>query len=339
VAQFPWDPKPEPPQIPVSNPPTVSSNYTQINTPPVSQAQATFSIPLPPMQPTNDGSNGLHIKTEPGLETGLSLPSYGGGPLTAQQRAAQNLAATFGQRAAASINAIQNGVPQQSQQQNQQGQQQNQQQNTTQQQRQSSSAQRSPLTQAQYQQAMAMQAAQHRSQLQGQSGVNGAQTDGAGDTDSGTLGIMKRVNAQGQEVELGRIEIDHMVRRRIEAMGQSKEGGGLMLPLKERSTDARKKRKTTDSRAIAPAQSLETSTSNTLPPRYDGGGDDGDDKVKDEELDEDAINSELDDSDDGRNEEEDDDDSMGHIMLCMYDKVQRVKNKWFVPWHHVGAFY
>jgi transcription initiation factor TFIIA large subunit len=50
--------------------------------------------------------------------------------------------------------------------------------------------------------------------------------------------------------------------------------------------------------------------------------------VKDEELDEDAINSDLDDPDDGLNDEEDDEDSMGHIMLCMYDKVQRVKNKW-----------
>jgi transcription initiation factor TFIIA large subunit len=338
VAQFPWDPKPEPPQIPVSNSPAVASNYPQINTPPVSQAQATFSIPLTPMTPMSDGSNGLHIKTEPGLETGLNLSSYAGGPLTAQQRAAQNLAATFGQRAAASINAIQNGVPQQSQQQSQQGQQQNQPQNTTQQ-RPGSSAQRSPLTQAQYQQAMAMQAAQQRSQLQGQSGVNGAQTDGASDTDTEALGIMKRANAQGQEVELGRIEIDHVIRRKIEAMGQRMEGGGLMLPLKEHSTDGRKKRKTTDSRAIAHVRGLETGTSYTVP-QYDGvGDDDDDDKVKDEELDEDAINSELDDTDEGGNEEEDDDDSMGHIMLCMYDKVQRVKNKWFVLWHHVGSFY
>jgi transcription initiation factor TFIIA large subunit len=30
------------------------------------------------------------------------------------------------------------------------------------------------------------------------------------------------------------------------------------------------------------------------------------------------------------NEEEDEDEGMGHIMLCMYDKVQRVKNKWYV---------
>jgi transcription initiation factor TFIIA large subunit len=59
------------------------------------------------------------------------------------------------------------------------------------------------------------------------------------------------------------------------------------------------------------------------------GGDDDD--VKAEELDEDAINSDLDDPDEGLNEEEDEDEGMGHIMLCMYDKVQRVKNKWYVP--------
>ena len=59
----------------------------------------------------------------------------------------------------------------------------------------------------------------------------------------------------------------------------------------------------------------------------DGG--DSDD-VKEEELDEDAINSDLDDPDDGLNDEEEEDEGMGHIMLCMYDKVQRVKNKWYV---------
>ncbi|KAM3583216.1 transcription factor IIA subunit alpha [Umbelopsis sp. WA50703] len=47
----------------------------------------------------------------------------------------------------------------------------------------------------------------------------------------------------------------------------------------------------------------------------------------DDEPDEDEINSELDDSDD------DDDDAEGtedleHIILCLYDKVTRTKNKW-----------
>ena len=53
--------------------------------------------------------------------------------------------------------------------------------------------------------------------------------------------------------------------------------------------------------------------------------------IKGEEVDEDAINSDLDDPDDlADGDEEDEDGNMGHIMLCMYDKVQRVKNKWCV---------
>ena len=54
----------------------------------------------------------------------------------------------------------------------------------------------------------------------------------------------------------------------------------------------------------------------------------GSSKVKDED-DEDAINSDLDDSDeDGQGQMGDDDDEPGDQILCTYDKVQRVKNKW-----------
>ncbi|ANB12408.1 Toa1p [Sugiyamaella lignohabitans] len=57
----------------------------------------------------------------------------------------------------------------------------------------------------------------------------------------------------------------------------------------------------------------------------DGPGDD--DGLGD--SDPDGINSDLDDSDDGLNSAaEDEDDDGGMIMLCLYDKVQRVKNKW-----------
>ena len=58
------------------------------------------------------------------------------------------------------------------------------------------------------------------------------------------------------------------------------------------------------------------------PSRFDGPGDD-----LDESEDEDAINSDLDDPDDNLDDDDEDEDG-GHIMLCMYDKVQRVKNKW-----------
>ena len=72
--------------------------------------------------------------------------------------------------------------------------------------------------------------------------------------------------------------------------------------------------------------------------QVDGPVDDNDDEdgkkgIKDElfdddDDDEDAINSDLDDPDDNAIEEEQDEGRPNQIMLCTYDKVQRVKNKW-----------
>jgi transcription initiation factor TFIIA large subunit len=279
-------------------------------------------------------SNGPRIKTEPGLENGIQgvapPPFNSMSGLTAQQRAAQNLAAQYGSRAAASINAIQGGMPQQGQPSNLQQQQQR---------PQGGMQPGGGMTQAQYQQAMAAQMAQQRraqaqSQAQNQAqnqnqspaGANNGQTDGAGDIDE-PIGIMKRINSQGEEIEMGRVEIDHMIRSKIEAMGQTMEGGGLMLPLHERYPTGRSKnRKMVSANALVAAQK----SSSGAPSRFDGGDDDDDDDksgiIKDED-DEDAINSDLDDPDDGLNDDEDDDEGQ-HVMLCMYDKVQRVKNKW-----------
>jgi transcription initiation factor TFIIA large subunit len=332
VAQFPWDPKPEPTPTPViSNPPQIGSNYHQMDNAPLAQPQSTFSLPpLPPMQPANHNSNGPRIKPEPGAENGLNLQSYSGGSgMTAQQRAAQNLQETYGHRAAASINAIQSNLPQQ-------GQQQGHQQNMQQQQQQRPSNVQMPqpnMTPAQYQTAItARQREQFRS-------MGGTQTDGTDEIEEESVGIMKRFDAHGNGVEIGRVEIDHMIRRKIEAMGRTMEGGGLMLPLKERNPAAKsKKRKATTSENLTfgyPHSIPSAGPSSHAPPQYDGVDDDDDDDdkpnvLKEEDLDEDAINSDLDDPDDGLNEEEDDDEGMGHIMLCMYDKVQRVKNKWCV---------
>ena len=165
---------------------------------------------------------------------------------------------------------------------------------------------------------MAQNAAQRISAAttNGQNGVGGAQNDGAGD-EVDSLAVIKQFNSAGEEVGMGRIEIDGLIRAKIESMGTSMEGGGLMLPLHKASTPSKRQRKVKKSAKI----------------QADGPDDDDDDDkdgVKDEELDEDAINSDLDDPDDGLNDEEDEDEGMGHIMLCMYDKVQRVKNKWYV---------
>jgi len=343
VATFPWDPKVEPQQPTITNPPTVPSNAILNNNPmPAGNYQLNPALPnqmpqqaMPSMQQMNNNGN-PRIKTEPGLENspigGMNQPNFQAPPIagtTAQQRAAAHLQANYGQRAAASISAIQGSAPQQhnpqqniqqmqAHQQAMHQQQQHQMQQQMQQQRAGGVPQQRPqITQEQYQKAMAMNAMQQRQSIQSQNGVNGAQTDGTGDEFEGPAAILKRVNLGGEE-ELGRLEIDGLIRDQILAKGQAMEGGGLMLPLREATNSKARQRK------------VKKSGSGLA--QHDGPGsdddEDGKDNVKDEELDEDAINSDLDDPDDGLNDEEDDDEGMGHIMLCMYDKVQRVKNKW-----------
>ena len=282
-----------------------------------------MTAPAQGFVPPSAQNNVARIKTEPGLESPTAQVPFQNPVLsnsnvtTAQQRAAQHLQANYGQRAAASINAIQGNVPQQPQSTQQAMQQQQQaytQQQLTQMQQHSQAqtipTQRPQITPDQYRQAMAMQ-----QRLQNQSNnVGSAQTDGAGDDMEESFHVVKR----GDE-PMGRIAIDGMIRAKIAAMGQSMEGGGLMLPLKQATNAQSRRRKVARQSGAGNAQ-------------HDGVDSDEDDKdgVKDGELDEDAINSDLDDPEDGLNDEEDDDEGMGHIMLCMYDKVQRVKNKWYV---------
>lgn len=108
--------------------------------------------------------------------------------------------------------------------------------------------------------------------------------------------LAKRHNGEGDRMLMAQLRLDAL---RL-------EGGGLMLPLDEHSSSALPTRITSDLTA-APAQT-------------DGPADD--------EEDEDAINSDLDDPDDLANEDPEGDEAIGEVMLCTYDKVQRVKNKW-----------
>lgn len=141
-----------------------------------------------------------------------------------------------------------------------------------------------------------------------QSHLRNGQTDGAGDDDE-FEGVLLERNPAGDLRELGRVEIDRMLHEQIAAKARSMEGGGLMLPLKEATKHATAARSRSSGKGKQPAA-------------YDGGDDD------DDIDDEDAINSDLDDPDEDRDDDEVDDEGLGHIMLCMYDKVQRVKNKW-----------
>lgn len=306
MARFPWDPKPEAQAPPVQP----AQQQTQAQAPqPVPAATAQqFSPQLP--QPTSGtpgaaAQNG--VKPEPD-DSGVAIKQEGGQtamppPVNfngmdgknsiAASRAAQLVQKQYGERAVGSITAIQNGQQaggvQPPQQQPQGGQ----------------GQQQSPeaLQQA-YRQQMAAAAAQQTSgAANAPSHLDKSQTDGAGDDFEGVL--FQRTNA-GDMRELGRVEIDKLLHEQIAAKAKAMEGGGLMLPLKEAT-----RHKT--------AGSLDRKGKGVA--GYDGGDDE-------DEVDEDAINSDLDDPDEDRSEDEVDDEGLGHIMLCMYDKVQRVKNKW-----------
>ncbi|KAG9255967.1 transcription factor IIA, alpha/beta subunit [Emericellopsis atlantica] len=306
VARFPWDPepqKPEPPPQPVvqAAPPAVPA--------PV-HSQATFSPPLPHPEPPSAPQNGIKqephgqdeagptIKREPGHHLPMPPPmSFGGmDNNVAAHRAAQNLQQQYGERAVNSINAIQQGHHAgHQQQQHQQGQQ----------------GQQVTDPQVAYRQQMAAATAAQQHASNGQGHLHHSQTDGAGEVDSDGEeedfdAILCRKNEAGELQAMGRVEIDRILHKQFASKAKAMEGGGLMLPLEEATRHKTMPVSKRKGKGVA---------------RYDGDDDD-------EEEDEDAINSDLDDPDDVGPDDDGDEDGLGHMMLCMYDKVQRVKNKW-----------
>ena len=111
----------------------------------------------------------------------------------------------------------------------------------------------------------------------------------------------------------GRANSDNLIRDHVAASQQQLEGGGLLLPLSEHREAKPRAR-----RAVAGDNRPSASVTRAQ-------GDAGDD---DEVDDADAINSDLDDPDDLNGINEEDEEEGGKVMLCTYDKVQRVKNKW-----------
>ncbi|KAL7808990.1 transcription factor IIA alpha/beta subunit [Trichoderma aethiopicum] len=315
VARFPWDPKPEPaPAAASAPPPNNNSNNNNNNTnaaTPV-QTQGQFSTPL--SLPTASPPGGMpqtgikqepYVKTEPGIkqepgtqQPGMPYPNYNNMEnknSVAANRAAQQLQAQYGVRAAGSINAIQDRMGQQPQMQ--------------------------PQQQGQASTPVLPQQPLHSSEQQ-QQHLGNAQVDGAGDAmlddsdddeQESFEGVLLRHGVNGKPEELGRVDIDRILHEQMAAKAKSMEGGGLMVSLKEatkhQSKPSAARKLTSKGKARAGVAA------------YDGGDDD-------EDIDEDAINSDLDDPDEDRDDDEVDDEGLGHIMLCMYDKVQRVKNKW-----------
>ncbi|KAL4934365.1 transcription initiation factor IIA large subunit [Aspergillus undulatus] len=138
--------------------------------------------------------------------------------------------------------------------------------------------------------------------------VSNSQTDGA--TDDALSDWKAEIARRREAAERDGGESDRLLRDHLKQRMLNLEGGGLMVPLDERESQ--------------PKTLLSASAGPSAKAQFDGPG--GDDTK--EEDDEDAINSDLDDPDDLVAQDEDDDDAVGQVMLCTYDKVQRVKNKW-----------
>lgn len=303
----------------MANPTPVPSN--------VPKATTAQSIGQAPSTAANGAGGPVRIKSEPGSESTQS-PQYTGYQPNqsfvnseAQQRAAAHLSQRFGQQAEQQVRQLtaQSNAPHPTQRPSPNpGNIQLPPQPTEQQRREYAERQRQH-------QARQMQQAQ---QAQQRPAVGNAQTDGA---DEWTEMVAQR-RAAALADPVAAYEADLTMRQRLEQMSQSMEGGGLMMPLSERPKQARLQKR----KAVAPAAS--SSSGSAVPkqiPQLDGLGGDSDEEdkknVKDElnsEDDEDAINSDLDDPDDPVVGEEAEDEMEGQMMLCTYDKVARVKNKW-----------
>ncbi|GIK04755.1 hypothetical protein Aspvir_008850 [Aspergillus viridinutans] len=324
VAHFPWDPAPPqpaphqtqnqilPPTAPVpSNAPRPAPlpQTQQQHVPPQQHLPQSLPGTVPPMQapaPAHMGQQS-HIKTEPGLNgqpgmrhmsNMMSAPSSN--PQSARERAANMLHQRYGAAAASSVSQLQAqshasvGMP----------------------------GQQRPQYPAQTPNGQTPAIKQEPSYPSApQPNMTNSQTDGAGGdalSDWKAEVARRREAAERQSGEGDRILREHLRQRMLQF-----EGGGLLMPLDQRqSPTSRREPHLTDAHAAVEI----TSIANSAQPQAQFDGPGGDDDR--EEEDEDAINSDLDDPDDLVAEDHDAEDSVGQVMLCTYDKVQRVKNKW-----------
>ena len=153
-----------------------------------------------------------------------------------------------------------------------------------------------------------------------QNSLGNAQTDGAGDS---LANWKAEVERRREDAKKYGSESNRRLREHVASQALLMEGGGLLAPLEERYPNAKAAKQPT---VRFSGLNSPTASSSTLrgPAGYDGVDDDG---LRKEE-DEDAINSDLDDPEDLIDEDPENEDSVGQVMLCTYDKVQRVKSKW-----------
>ncbi|KAN0068671.1 Transcription factor IIA, alpha/beta subunit [Elaphomyces granulatus] len=343
VAHFPWDPPlessatPQPQQQqqqPQSQPqqsnsvPPAASTPSNVPRPPSSQQQGPSQLPQPAISPVSSSVPGPvpttasaanvngqppRIKLEPGVNGQSGLPTMNAIPPSsnaqaiARERAANMLNSKYGAAAANSVSQLQAqshaalSLPGQQRLQN------------------------AHLPNGQVSDVKTPQSYQNLQQAQ-RTSVGNSQTDGADETlvqwkaeVAQRREAAKRQNGQGD-----RLLREHLVRQELRL-----ESGGLMRPLDQHHHLMGKSGFSSNLpgvpdaacqlRPVPPAVTSPPNRSNLPRSQYDGINDDGD---------EDAINSDLDDPDDLVAEEHDSEDAVGEVMLCTYDKVQRVKNKW-----------
>ena len=303
------------------NPTPVPSNVPR-TLPAPAGTPAASSVPVP-----SNGPGGPRIKVESnspyesqGLGQTTGISNYGN-PV-AQQQAAQNLKEKFGANANVQINQLQaqaakpglSPLPHHPSPQNIQLPPQ-----MSDQQRKESEQKRQQQQQRQYQ------------PLQQSQTVPSVQTDGANDWDAAVI-QQQKISAKNPS---RRSKVDRILRRKVDQMANAMEGGGLMLPLSERSSPDMDRRgayrSTLDNNSKSSSSSLTQTLNTPKISRYDGLDDSGDENIKDDpdlDDDEDAINSDLDDPDEVLVDEGEEEGQKGQVMLCTYDKVQRVKAKW-----------
>ena len=289
--------------------------------------------PTLPLPAQSGGSNGIRIKQEPissydnqGLGQTNGIPNYGS--TVAQQRAAQNLQQKFGSNANLQINQLQ--VQAQIAQVGSGPQQQPQSLQNIQLPPNKPEQQRRDFANESKRQLQGRQY-QNLQQAQQRPAVNGTQVDGANDWDA----MVSQRRTEALSHPAGNRIADATFRQRVDQMGRDMEGGGFMMPLSEQPNLLQ-----VEKRMVTPQAAGDGSLATPIAARlagcpsvaqYDGVDESDEDNIKDDpdlENDEDAINSDLDDPDDNVVEEGDENPQQGQIMLCTYDKVQRVKNKW-----------
>ncbi|MCJ1428680.1 hypothetical protein MMC29_006591 [Sticta canariensis] len=309
------------------NPATVPSNV-----PPT--AQITSSAPPPLVMPSgpvpSSGTGGVRIKAEPassydhqGLGQANGIPAYGSH--IAQQRAAQNLQQKFGANANLQINQLQAQTAMAGPSSQQPQGLQNIQLPPKMSEQQRRDLANDPKRQLQGRQYQNVQQSQQRPS------ISSTQTDGADDWEA----MVTQRRAEATRDPAGRHNADVTLKQQMDQMNLDMEGGGFMMPLSERPKPppvTKLKNGLPDVGDVSSASIVVARLEKASKlPQYDGLDESEDENIKDDpglENDEDAINSDLDDPDENVVDEGDEDAQQGQIMLCTYDKVQRVKNKW-----------